>query len=99
MACPRPGTGRQQEHTTRRLTIVNLATGLEIAQVATGREAEAIAEAGCDEEWRKRLTALLVEGPTFILLDNISRVPRPWPLKSSATARLNSQLVWSGLVM
>ena len=30
---------------------------------------------------------------------SISREPRPWPLKSSATARLNSQLVWSGLVM
>mmetsp|Transcript_59259 Transcript_59259/g.139833 ORF Transcript_59259/g.139833 Transcript_59259/m.139833 type:complete len:214 (-) Transcript_59259:1185-1826(-) len=33
------------------------------------------------------------------VMPSISREPRPLPPKSSATSRLNSQLVWSGLVM
>lgn len=35
-----------------------------ISEVCTGRPVEAIAQASDDEEWRKRLTAVLVEGPT-----------------------------------
>jgi hypothetical protein len=58
-----------------------------IALVATGRDAEAIAEGTCDEEWRKRITAILLEGPTFILLDNLKRTLDSGALASALTAR------------
>lgn len=48
---------------------------------------EAVAEAGDDSEWRKRVTAALVESPTFLLLDNTNNrtsTPVPWPLRSPA---------------
>src|SRR5262249_46038918 len=60
-----------------------------IALVATGRSAEALAEGSGDEEWRKRLTAVLAEGPTFILLDNLRRV-----LDSGALAAALTAVVW-----
>ena len=60
-----------------------------IGIVSTGRPPEAMAEGTCDEEWRKRLTALLCEGPTFILLDNINRV-----LDSGALAAALTSDVW-----
>jgi hypothetical protein len=60
-----------------------------ITVVATGRPAEPTAESSCDEEWRKRLTALLVEGPTFILLDNLNRT-----LDSAALASVLTTTVW-----
>jgi putative DNA primase/helicase len=44
-----------------------------ISLVSTGRDAETIPEADSDEEWRKRLTAILIEAPRFILLDNLNR--------------------------
>jgi hypothetical protein len=59
-----------------------------IAIVATGREAEAIAEAASAEEWRKRITALLAEAPTFILLDNLNRVLDAGALASALTTRV-----------
>jgi hypothetical protein len=59
-----------------------------IAIVSTGREAEAIAEANSDEEWRKRITALLAEAPTFILLDNLNRVLDVGALASVLTTRI-----------
>jgi hypothetical protein len=58
-----------------------------IGLVATGREPAAIAEATSDEEWRKRLTAVLAEGPMFVLLDNLSRVLDAGALASVLTAR------------
>jgi hypothetical protein len=60
-----------------------------IGLVATGREPEAMAEGFCDEEWRKRLTAVLAEGPTFVLLDNLNR-----PLDSGALASALTCRVW-----
>jgi hypothetical protein len=59
-----------------------------IALVSTGREPEAIAEADDDEEWRKRITALLSEAPVFILLDNLNRVLDSGALASVLTTRL-----------
>jgi hypothetical protein len=59
-----------------------------IAIVSTGREPEAIAEADSDEEWRKRITALLAEAPTFILLDNLNRVLDAGALASVLTTRM-----------
>lgn len=59
-----------------------------IALINTGRTAESIAEGDSDEEWRKRITALLVEGTSFILLDNINRVLESGALASALTARV-----------
>jgi putative DNA primase/helicase len=63
-----------------------LATAITI--VATGREAEAVAEAADDEEWRKRITAVLAEGPTFVLLDNLNRTLDTGALAAALTARV-----------
>jgi hypothetical protein len=57
--------------------------------VATGREAAPMTEAGNDEEWRKRITATLAEGPTFVLLDNLSRI-----LDTGALASVLTSTVW-----
>jgi hypothetical protein len=65
-----------------------------IAMVATGRPIEAMTESKCEEEWRKRLTATLAEGPTFILLDNLSRVLDSASLASALTCR-----VWKDRVL
>jgi hypothetical protein len=59
-----------------------------IAIVSTGREAEAVAEAASPEEWRKRITALLAEAPTFIFLDNLNRVLDAGALASALTTRI-----------
>jgi hypothetical protein len=40
---------------------------------ATGRSAEIMAEGRDDEEWRKRITAILIKAPGFILIDNLRR--------------------------
>jgi hypothetical protein len=57
-----------------------------ICRVSTGRNAEAASEGQSDEEWRKRITSILVEGPTFILLDNINRYLDSGALASALTA-------------
>lgn len=59
-----------------------------IGLVATGREPEAMAEASSDEEWRKRITAVLAEGPTFVLLDNLNRTLDSGALASALTCRV-----------
>jgi hypothetical protein len=59
-----------------------------ISVVSTGRDVEAIAEAKDDEEWRKRITAVLAEGPTIVLLDNINRVLDAGALAAALTARV-----------
>src|SRR5262249_52130600 len=38
---------------------------------ATGRSATIMTEGQDDAEWRKRITAVLVGGPAFILIDNL----------------------------
>lgn len=65
-----------------------------LSEVSTGRPVEAIAEASDDEEWRKRLTAVLIEGPTIILLDNLNRLLDSGALASVLTAR-----VWKDRVL
>jgi hypothetical protein len=71
---PVEGTGK---------TLLASAIGL----VATGRPPEAMAEGSCDEEWRKRLTALLAEAPTFVLLDNLNRALDSGALAAALTSR------------
>jgi hypothetical protein len=63
-----------------------LATAITV--VSTGRDTEAVAEASDDEEWRKRITALLAEGPTFVLLDNLKRTLDTGTLAAALTTRL-----------
>jgi putative DNA primase/helicase len=58
-----------------------------VTVVGTGREAEPMAEAGSDEEWRKRITATLAGGPVFILLDNLNRILNAGALASALTSR------------
>jgi hypothetical protein len=65
-----------------------------ISDVSTGRPVEAIAEATDDEEWRKRLTAVLMEGPTLVLLDNLNRV-----LDSGALASVLTTRIWKDRVL
>jgi putative DNA primase/helicase len=65
-----------------------------IAVVSTGRAAEAIAEGSGNEEWRKRLTAILAEGPTFIVLDNLSRI-----LDTSSLAAVLTSRVWKDRIL
>jgi putative DNA primase/helicase len=59
-----------------------------ITLVSTGREPEGTTEAGNDDEWRKRITALLREGPMFVLLDNLNRELDSAALASVLTARM-----------
>jgi len=56
-----------------------------ITLVAIGREAESMAEGTADEEWRKRITAMLAGGPTFVLLDNVNRALDSGALASALT--------------
>jgi putative DNA primase/helicase len=65
-----------------------------IGVVSTGRPPEAMAEGNCDEEWRKRLTAVLAEGPTFVLLDNLNRT-----LDSGALAAALTSRVWKDRIL
>lgn len=65
-----------------------------ISVVSTGRDVEAIAEAKDDEEWRKRITAVLAEGPTIVLLDNINRV-----LDAGALAAVLTTRVWKDRIL
>jgi hypothetical protein len=81
-----------------------------IGVVSTGREPAAMAEARDDEEWRKRITAKLLEAPTFILLDNLNRsvdtgalagvlTSRTWNdrvLGETKTVTLPNSAVWLG---
>lgn len=65
-----------------------------LSEICTGRAVEAIAEASNDEEWRKRITAVLIEGPTLILLDNLNR-----SLDSAALASVLTSRVWKDRVL
>jgi len=53
---------------------------------ATGRGAEVMAEGRDDDEWRKRITAALVKGSPFILIDNVSRRLDSGALAAALTA-------------
>jgi hypothetical protein len=55
--------------------------------VATGRPASATAEVGDGDEWRKRVFAALLEGPRFVVIDNISGYFDSGALASALTAR------------
>jgi len=47
-----------------------------VAITATGRSASAISQVSSDEEWDKRITAMLMSGATMITIDNVEGVLR-----------------------
>jgi hypothetical protein len=59
-----------------------------ITVATTGREPEGFTESASDDEWRKRLTAALDEGGTFLFLDNLNRILDSAALASVLTARI-----------
>lgn len=61
-----------------------------ISRVATGRDQSGMTEASGEEEWRKRLTAVLMDMPTVILIDNLRE-----PLDSGAVASALTTMRWS----
>jgi hypothetical protein len=57
--------------------------------IATGREVGLMTEAREEEEWRKRVTAQLREGPSVVVIDNLRRL-----LDSAAVASALTTTVW-----
>jgi hypothetical protein len=78
---PSPGTGK---------TLLALLVGI----VTTGRDAEATTEGRDEDEWRKRLLAVLCEAPVLVLLDNLKR-----PLDSGALASALTVRVWKDRIL
>jgi hypothetical protein len=61
---------------------------------ASGRGTEVMAEGQDDEEWRKRITAVLVKGPTFVMVDNVAR-----RLDSAALAAALTGSIWTDRIL
>ncbi len=60
-----------------------------VAVTATGRPAAMMSGDKADEEWRKSITATLLEGATFVVADNIEQ-----PLWAPSLARALTARVW-----
>jgi putative DNA primase/helicase len=78
---PEPGTGAT--------LLVNM-----LARLSSGRPLAAMSEGGNDEEYRKRLTAKLRNGPPVILIDNVRRT-----LDSAALASAITSTVWEDRIL
>jgi putative DNA primase/helicase len=61
---------------------------------ATGRSATIMAEGQDDEEWRKRITAVLMGGPTFVVVDNLRR-----QLDSAALSAALTGTTWTDRIL
>jgi putative DNA primase/helicase len=57
-----------------------------VIRTATGGEASSMTEAADEQEWRKRITAKLAEGPTIVFIDNVRRRLESGALSSVVTA-------------
>ena len=64
------------------------------AYVATGRPAALMTAPRDDDEWRKRLTAALLDGSTFILVDNVEG-----RLASASLAAVVTSPVWRDRIL
>jgi hypothetical protein len=73
---PTPGTGAT--------LLCNVLTG-----PAIGRPLPAMSEGGDDDEYRKRITAMLRNSPSVVLIDNVRK-----PLDSGALASAITSVVW-----
>jgi len=58
-----------------------------LANVAIGQNAAETPEAEDDAEWRKRITSVLLNSPTFVLLDNLNTKLDSGSLASALTSR------------
>ena len=65
-----------------------------VSTIATGRATAMLAAPQNDEEWEKRITALLRQGRTVITIDNIEGMLVAAPLASALTSNL-----WSGRIL
>jgi hypothetical protein len=78
---PTPGTGK---------TLLADLLGIP----ATGRSTPAMPPGNDDDEWRKRITATLIQGPAFVLIDNIKR-----RLDSAALAAALTAPTWEDRIL
>jgi putative DNA primase/helicase len=60
-----------------------------IGHIACGGPPGFMAEGGSDDEWRKRITSTLIDGPTVVVIDNVRR-----RLDSGALAKALTDRVW-----
>jgi hypothetical protein len=67
---------------------------LAIVQVVTGRDAATVSAPDEREEWRKLITSVLLNGRTFVLIDNVTA-----PLRSAHLARALTTPVWEDRVL
>jgi hypothetical protein len=58
-----------------------------IAEIATGAAACMQTAPDTDEEWRKAITAVLIQGPQIVVIDNVTRILRSAKLSQMLTAR------------
>jgi hypothetical protein len=65
-----------------------------IGIVATGREGAVMSAPKDEEEWRKRITATLLEGTSVVIIDNVER-----ELDSAALASVLTARVWTDRVL
>ncbi len=65
-----------------------------VSIIATGRDAEMLSAPRDEEEWRKRLLALLYEGATIITIDNVDRT-----LESMNLASVLTSSVWKDRIL
>ena len=74
IAKPAPGTGAS--------LFVDITT-----QVALGQAAPVMTEGRHEDEWRKRITAVLIAGPSVVVIDNLRRRLDSAALSAAITAR------------
>ncbi len=65
-----------------------------IGLIVTGRDPAKSTAPGADEEWRKRITSLLLHAPTMVVLDNVDQ-----PLASGHLSSVLTDLEWSDRVL
>jgi len=73
---PTPGTGKS--------LLVSALTAIYL-----GRSNPVMSEGQSDDEWRKRITAMLIKSPSFILIDNVRR-----QLDSGALSAAITSVIW-----
>ncbi len=78
---PSPGTGKSL-----------LADAISIP--ATGRPAAVMTEGRDEDEWRKRITSILIAAPTYVLIDNVRR-----KLDSASLSAALTSTVWQDRIL
>lgn len=77
------------------VTLQAVALGIIVANVwVAGREAALMTCPSSEDEWRKRLTSVLLEGATVVTLDNVKE-----PLQSASLAAAITATTWKDRVL